>query len=72
VRAGSEIRVRRFHLSVPHNRALQTHTDQAWRIEVAPFSDTSDADAHKPIITIPTYSYIEMGMVIMLKKGVPG
>jgi hypothetical protein len=41
-----------------------------WRIEVARFSDRSDADApHKPIITIPLL-YRDMGMVMMLKTGV--
>jgi hypothetical protein len=41
-----------------------------WEIEVAPFSDPSDASTN---LSSPSpYPYIEMGMVMMSKKGVPG
>jgi hypothetical protein len=46
----------------------------AWRIEVAPVPDLSNvATPTKDIITIPItlYGYVDMGMVMMPKKGVP-
>jgi hypothetical protein len=43
-----------------------------WRIEVAPFPDLLNvATPTKAILTIATSIHIDMGMVMMPKKGVP-
>ena len=48
-----------------HNKALLAHPDYALGIEVAPFSDPSDAptDLSSPF----QFPYIEMGMVMISK-----
>ena len=44
----------------------------AWRIEVAPVPDLSNvATPTRAIITIPITLYMDMGMVMMPKEGVP-